>query len=195
MSKSNKWDARRQELGEAVWRVVRRDGLESASVREVAREAGVSMGTLRHYFGTQAELMVFALQLVIERIKERLAVLEIPEDPLAAARAVFAELLPLDKERQAENEVWLAFTARSLVEPTLQSLRHEAHDLLRDACRRWITPLLPGATKETIEMEVERFFALLDGLAVHGAMRPEQATPQHIRSVLDYHLHQISPTG
>ena len=43
-------EERRRDLAEAVWRVVRRDGLERASVREVAREAGVSMGSLRHYF-------------------------------------------------------------------------------------------------------------------------------------------------
>ena len=41
---------RRNRLAQAVWRVVRREGLERASVREVAREAGVSMGSLRHYF-------------------------------------------------------------------------------------------------------------------------------------------------
>ena len=114
--------ARRRELAQAVWRVVRRDGLERASVREVAREADVSTGSLRHYFGSQSELMVFAMRLVIEHIEERLAALEIPADPLPAARAVFAELLPLDEERQAENEVWLAFTARSLVEPELREL-------------------------------------------------------------------------
>src|SRR5690625_3461815 len=113
MAKSSNWSVRRQELGQAVWRVVRRDGLESASVREVAREAGVSMGSLRHYFGTQSELMIYAMQLVIERIQQRLELLSIPDDPLSAAKVVFAELLPLDDERQAENEVWLAFTARS----------------------------------------------------------------------------------
>ena len=90
--------ARRRELAQAVRRVVRRDGLERASVREVAREADVSTGSLRHYFGSQSELMVFAMRLVIEHIEERLAALEIPADPMPAARAVFAELLPLDEE-------------------------------------------------------------------------------------------------
>jgi Uncharacterized protein conserved in bacteria len=50
---------RRRELAEAVWRVIRRDGLEQASVRNVAREADLSMGSLRHYFATQSELMAF----------------------------------------------------------------------------------------------------------------------------------------
>lgn len=185
---------RRRELAQAVWRVVRRDGLDRASVREVAREAGVSMGSLRHYFGSQSELMTFAMRLVIERIEERLAVLDLPKDPVSAARLVFAELLPLDEKRQAENEVWLAFTARALVDPELRGLRHEAYDLLRSACRRWVAPLLPEMAEEAVEMEAERLFALLDGLAVHGAMRPGQATADRLIAVLDHHLHQVSGT-
>jgi AcrR family transcriptional regulator len=167
-------DERRRRLAQAVWQVVRRDGLERASVREVAREAGVSMGSLRHYFGTQSELLIFAMRMVMDRIEHRVAALRPADDPRQAAERALAELLPLDSERQAENEVWLAFTARALVDPQLRALRDEAYDLLRDACRRWVSLLLaPRSAARDIDLETERLFALLDGLAVHGAMRPE----------------------
>lgn len=183
---------RRRDLAQAVWRVVRRDGLDRASVREVAREAGVSMGSLRHYFGSQSELLIFAMRMVIERIEERLAVLERPGDPRRAAQLVLAELLPLDEERQVENEVWLAFSARALVDPALRVLRDEAYDLLHAGCRRWTRQLLPpGASEVEIDLETERLFALLDGLAVHAAMRPERADAQHLLSVLNHHLDQV----
>ncbi len=70
-------EARRTELAEALWRVIRRDGLERASVRNVAREAGLSMGALRHYFGTQDELLAFAMRLVIERARGRMEALDL----------------------------------------------------------------------------------------------------------------------
>jgi len=184
---------RRKRLAQAVWRVVRREGLERASVREVAREAGVSMGSLRHYFGSQSELLIFAMRMVIERIEHRVAALRQPDDPREAAKQVLAELLPLDPERQAENEVWLAFTARALVDPQLRALRDEAYDLLRDACHRWVRLLLPrGASELDINLETERLFALLDGLAVHAAMRPEPTNPEGLLAVLNHHLDQIS---
>ncbi len=181
---------RRQELAHAVWRIIRRDGLHGASVRAVAREAGVSMGSLRHYFGTQSELLVFAMQLVIDRIERRLAALELPEDPVRAAETVLAQLLPLDSERQAENEVWLAFTAHALVDPELRQLRDQAYDRLRNGCERQIRMLLPNATGREICLESERLFALLDGLAVHAAMRP--VAPTELTTVLGHHLATIA---
>jgi AcrR family transcriptional regulator len=189
-------DERRKDLAEAVWRVVRRDGLDRASVRNVAHEAGLSMGSLRHYFGTQADLLIFAMRLVIERIEHRVTELDLPEDPRQAAERVLAELLPLDAERRAEDEVWLAFTARALVDPALRALRDESYDLLRDVCHRLVRQLGgPGLAELDLDLETDRLFALLDGLALHAAMRPEQATPGRLTAVLARHLDDLAATG
>jgi BetI-type transcriptional repressor, C-terminal len=37
-------------------------------------------------------------------------------------------------------------------------------------------------------LEAERLHALLDGLALHGAMRPERLPPRRIAAVLRRHL-------
>lgn len=187
---------RRADLAAAVWRVVRRDGLDHASVRVVAREAGLSMGSLRHYFGSHSEMLTFAMRMVMERIEQRLAALQLPDDPRQAAETVLAELLPLDAERQAENEVWLAFSARALVDPELRSLRDEAYDMLRSGCQRWVRHLVPpGTSAREIDLETDRLFALLDGLAVHAAMRPAQATTERLTAVMHHHLDQITAPG
>ncbi len=184
---------RRHDLAEAVWRVVRRDGLDGASVRAVAREAGLSMGSLRHYFGTQSELLVFAMRLVIDRIEQRVASLRVPDDPRRAAETVLRELLPLDDERRAENEVWLAFTARALVDPALRALRDEGYDLLRDACLGWVRLLVgPERAPVDVDVETDRLFALLDGLAVHAAMRPAHCSPELLTTVLSRHLDDLA---
>ncbi|MCD4525977.1 TetR/AcrR family transcriptional regulator [Nocardioides sp. cx-173] len=184
-------DQRRQELAHAVWRVIRRDGVEHASVRAVAREAGLSPGSLRHYFGSQSDLLVFAMRMVMERVESRVAALPRPEDPLPAAKLVLAELLPLDDERRAENEVWVAFTARALVDSELRVLRDEAYDRLREASDRWVMRLLPEAGPDLRWVETERLFALIDGLAIHAATRPEMVTPERLTAVLEAHLDRV----
>ena len=183
-------EQRRREIAEAVWRVIRRNGVEGASVRTVAQEAGWSAGALRHYFGTQSELLDFAIELAAERVRQRIGALELADDPRRAVEQLLCELLPLDDERRAENEVWLAFTARALIDPQLRVRYAEIDEALRAACRRAVELLgLPAGRQRTLE--AERLHAVLDGLALHGAMRPELLPPPRIVAVLRRHLNEL----
>lgn len=51
---------RREELGDAAWQVLLRDGVGRVSVRNVAAGADPTVSSLRHVFATQDELLVFA---------------------------------------------------------------------------------------------------------------------------------------
>lgn len=187
-------DERRRELAQAVWRVIRREGVEHASVRRVAQEAGCSTGSLRHYFTTQSELLMFAMRMVIERVEERIAAAPRPEDPLAAAKTTLSHLLPLNADRAAENEVWVAFSARALVDEELGALRGDAYDRLRSASEHWIDRLLEGSGPERRHVESARLSALIDGLALHAAMRPDLVTPHELSTILEHHLdHVVDP--
>lgn len=180
---------RRQDVVAAVWRVVRRDGLDRASVRNVAREAGLSTGSLRHYFATQPELLAFTLRTIIERIEQRIAAVPSADgDPRDRAARVLGELLPMDAERAAENHVWLAFTARALVDPDLRVLCEEAHAALRSGCRALVASLTPEADTE---LETGRLHALVDGLAVHAALHPRTTTPARMRAAIAAHLDDL----
>ena len=184
-------EQRRRELAEAVWRVIRRNGVDGASVRTVAQEAGWSAGALRHYFRTQSELLDFAIELAAERIRQRVGALELADDPRRAVEQLLSQLLPLDDERRAENEVWLAFTARALIDPHLRARYAEIDDELRAASLRAVEMLgLPSGRGRALE--AERLHALLDGLALHGAMPPERLPPRRIAAVLRRHLDKLA---
>jgi len=191
-------EERRRELGDAVWRVIRSRGVDGASIRTVAREAGWSPGALRHYFSTQSELLTFAMQMVVERIEARVSALEPPADPRRAVEQRLHELLPLDKERRAENEVWLAFAGRALVDPQLRARHVEVDEELRRACLGALEQLGSGGRLRQgldLALEAERLHGLLDGLALHTAMRPDRMSPELIRSVLARHLDSLDPEG
>jgi AcrR family transcriptional regulator len=116
---------RRERIADAVLAVVARGGIEEASVRHVAAEAGVSVGMVQHYFGTKDELMRAALARVGERVQARMGS-EIAA-PAEAARALFLELLPGDEERAREARVALAFLAYAAVRPEVGAeLREDA---------------------------------------------------------------------
>ncbi len=179
---------RREQVATALWRVVMRDGIEGASLRRVAEEAGWSLGSLRHYFATQPELLAFAMELVIERVQRRVGALPTLADPCASATRLLLEVLPLDADRRAEMQVWLAFTMRSLVDPALRGLREGAHTSLRGLCHATLLRL--GV--DDCEHESERLHALIDGLALHAILDPHTTTPDRQVELLTRHLEALA---
>lgn len=187
-------DQRREQLAEAAWRVIRREGLEGVSVRSVAEEAGMSLGSLRHYFMTQSELLEFSMRLVSERVNKRIENMAYSGNPRQDIEAIIGELVPLDEERLAECEVWLAFVGSALAHPGLRELSKEVHESLYAGFRRIVDSLIRlGMARPEIDAHLEtmRFHALVDGLVVHGVTRKQTVSPEDIRQVIVYHLDRI----
>jgi AcrR family transcriptional regulator len=112
---------RRELLADALMRLAAARGLEGVSLRHVAAEAGVSTGMVQHYFRTKDEMMTFALDMVMKRIRERLQAEVAPASPRELVRGLLLQVLPLDETRRLENHVVLAFLAYAAVKPSIAS--------------------------------------------------------------------------
>ena len=64
-------DQRREEIVAATWRVIDRHGLDEATTRRIAEEAGYSNGVLAHYFRDKDDILVQALQLAHAHVRAR----------------------------------------------------------------------------------------------------------------------------
>ena len=109
-------------------------------------------------------------------------------------RQAIEELLPLDPERWAEAEVWLAFTARAQTEPAPRALRDTSYELLQNLCHRLVAALDEHGAGAGLDLvvETERLYALIDGLVVHCVVRPDRATPSLLRDVIARHLAELA---
>ncbi|KEQ26507.1 TetR/AcrR family transcriptional regulator [Paenibacillus tyrfis] len=187
-------EERREQLAEAVWRIIRREGLEGVSVRSVAEEAGISLGSLRHYFDSQSALLAFSMRLVAERIKKRIQSLPQDGDPRENIETIIGQIVPLDEDRLAESQIWIAFSTFALTEPGLMPLSREIHDSLRGVFRKIFESLgqsqllKPGLDTE---MEAKRFHALVDGLVVHGVIASEVVRAEEIAGIIARHLDSL----
>src|SRR5215469_3241598 len=114
---------RLSELTDVLLSITATRGLDQVSVREVAAAAGVSIGTVQHYFATKDEMLVFAFRQVVERTRARVAGIDAGAGPRQALGAALRELLPLDQPRLAECRVYLAFAARAATSPRLPPYR------------------------------------------------------------------------
>ncbi|RNB85149.1 TetR family transcriptional regulator [Brevibacillus fluminis] len=185
---------RKEELAEAAWRVIRREGIDGVSVRRVAEEAGMSLGSLRHYFETQSQLLTFSMRMVSERVNQRMTQLPLTNDLRTDIELVIAQLLPLDEERCAEAEVWLAFAGKAIVDPEIHRLSLDVHDELFASFRRMIGMLKQQKLiSEVMDLDLEskRLHALIDGLVVHHASFPERLSKEEMIGIVSNHLDSL----
>jgi TetR/AcrR family transcriptional regulator, transcriptional repressor of bet genes len=113
-------DARRQRYVDAVWRIAERDGVERASMRAIAAEAGTSVGMLQHHFTDKDEILVVAISSRLEAKSARLArtvrQLGPDADPAEVLAVALRHRLPLTRSLLVEAQVlalWLAADVRS----------------------------------------------------------------------------------
>lgn len=168
--------ARKAELAEAAWRVILRSGVSAVSVRTVAEEAGLAVGSLRHVFPTRTDLLVFSAELMIERVSERIK--EIPQRGSTEdyVLAVVKNLVPFTEQTRAEMDVNIALIAEATAVPELKALRDSAHEHIAAACMRWAAMLRQEQSETPSEAAARsgrRLHALADGLALHIMHRAE----------------------
>ena len=125
----------RAELSEALWRVALRDGFDAVTVRSVAEEAGWSASALRHYFPDKAEMILFAVDLIVAASNDRVTALyaglqvATPE----AIQEHLEQLLPLDATRRVESEVWFSLVALARSDARVARRRQDVDDMVTDA--------------------------------------------------------------
>lgn len=179
---------RRVVIAEAAWRVVLRHGVAGVSVRTVAAEAGLATASLRHAFPTQDALLTFCFELVLDRAAQRITSVQVPGGAREHAEQALAQVLPLDQERHAEMQVWLAFAAASMAHPTLAPVYARGHDALRGLCRAVVRSLAPGPDAE---LESARLHALLDGLSMHLVARGDPTGGDAAQLIVATHLDSL----
>src|SRR5579859_4188899 len=128
MPKIVDWDAKRDEILSATWRVIARDGLTGATIRAIAQEANCSRGILAHYFDDKADILGSALVLSHRRVGARMDAAAAGLAGLKALRVVMLEALPLDDQRDLEAQIEISFWGRSLGTPALRELQHSELD-------------------------------------------------------------------
>lgn len=189
---------RRGEVVDAVFRIIAVDGLERASLREVADEAGLAVGSVRHYFASSEELLTYSFATVVDRIilrlSDALAKLEAlpPGTPghHEAVLTLLGELLPLDEQRAVDACVWMAFKNAARIRPFLAAEADRSHRGVAAVVGRLVTALVQddGGGQHSLVIEAERLLAIIDGLCMHALLQPEWMTAQMCRDVLERHL-------
>jgi AcrR family transcriptional regulator len=168
-------EARRRELTSAVRRVVGAGGLESLTVRAIAKESGWSTGVLAHYFENRADLLLAAFEHVYESAWERIhARVEENEDPVAGVIAALGEAVPVTDSLRTDTTVWFAFVGLAVGDPELRKVARDGYERWTAYFGEVIRAAHPGGISQPeAELIARRLTALVDGLTVQALFDPE----------------------
>ncbi|HSP75200.1 MAG TPA: TetR/AcrR family transcriptional regulator [Cryobacterium sp.] len=119
-------DRRRVELVEATWRIIARHGIEGATMRDIAAEAGFANGALKPYFPTKDDLLAFAFSHVFSQTSRRMTEATVDRSGLGALRAYCLEILPLDDIRISEARIVIPFWQKALTDAAKAELHASA---------------------------------------------------------------------
>ncbi|WP_416144689.1 TetR/AcrR family transcriptional regulator [Planococcus koreensis] len=168
-------------------------GMQKASARNIAKEAGLSLGAMRYYFSAQNELLAYANQLVHARLAEKIdTIFQDDVQPKEKILRVLLCLLPSREEPMLETSVRLSL--KMACTQDAESIG-KVPDAAYSAAKNVISylALLNLIVKNAdLELETERLSALLDGLAMISLANPAEAEEAKIKRLIRYHLNSIS---
>jgi TetR/AcrR family transcriptional repressor of bet genes len=188
MPKVTDADAIKKQIVTAAWDVIATEGIQSASMRRVARAAGCTTGLLTHYFRDKHELVTYAYRLALDRM------IADATQRVSRARGIEAQLLaaieaiePTGRELKQLTVVMINFWAQAAFSTTYAM--HCKQDYRR--WRKLISATIRSGiaagelrARTDVRMLTDQLTLLSDGLSGHRRAL--------IRVLLRTHLHKRS---
>jgi|SRR5215469_1436676 len=188
MPKIVDWDAKRDEILSATWRVIARDGIAKATIRAIAREAACSPGILAHYFDDKADILGAALVMSHRRVGARMDASTAGLRGLEALRIVMIEALPLDDKRDLEAQIEISFWGRALGNAELRELQHREFDRLGSRLRAHLAEAAElGELRDGVDLDfaTHQLVVLIDGVSAERVLYPDRVPTDRQVELLD----------
>jgi AcrR family transcriptional regulator len=186
---------RREELLEAVWRLIARDGMEGATVRAIAKETGWSTGVLAHYFVDKDDIITSALRLAYERIATRWDEKLEGLSGIDALYELVLDNLPLDDERELETRLLMNYWSLVIRGHDATPRPRRRGPLLIDLLEKLVRE---GQAAGEIHSDdapadiAERLLGLIDGFSLHALLNPERLTHDRLISLVESEFDRLT---
>lgn len=173
----------RERIVEAARDAVAAHGVDGASVRTIAAQAGVSTGYVTHYFADKQELMVAVLDHTNAHALRRVTAATADGDARERLRAAVDALLPLDAARRRDWQVWVAAWVSTSPGEQLAKRMRGAWRGLRDLLAALIAE---ADARMDAPYEAQRLVTTIAGIGLlAGVDRPAEVRAQAQRMLDD----------
>ena len=187
-------DERRDVIIDAVRRIILRGGFESATMREIAAEAGYAHGALHRYFPTKDSLLSAAFVRLYTRANALAEPALEGKHGLDALRTLCLHILPLGESGRLEARIVVAFWEHAIQHPELW--KENRANLLnwRAQMRSFLTEAqADGEIREDVDIDrvVDQITAMNTGFLVMSNLLGEMSTDERQLAALDGMLNDL----
>jgi AcrR family transcriptional regulator len=178
---------RRAQIVEATQRILNREGVQGASLRAIARELGLTTGSVTHHFKDKEELLVAAVDATFTPFDELLAQALAEADTWEGLRRLCVAPLPTTPAKRAWPRLYANVLLSVDEEPVVAALYRKRYDAFRHNLRKL---LLKGQRNGSLRrdfdarVQCDLLCALVDGLSLHATGEPERFTAKRLETLV-----------
>jgi AcrR family transcriptional regulator len=188
-------DQRRIELVQATWRIIARYGIDGATMREIAAEAGFANGALKPYFPTKDDLLAFAFGYVFDQTNRRVADSIRGHNGLDALRRYCMEVLPVTDVTISEARLVIPFWQKALNDPDKASLHADSMERWRVDFMRFLAEAREAGevhSQASDDVLAGQLMSFLLGAQITASLTPAHHSPEQLTEHLDSWLRMVS---
>lgn len=182
-------EANRLEIATAACELVASGGLDSVSMRRVAKQLGATTGYISHYYADKEDLLDGALRAALAELTSSAA----PQSTTLEQWIHNAVItLPHSGETQRFWRILTAFQAASLNNPLLaEILQNYVVERIAALSQHLAAHLDSSTPEEEITAIARSMFALVSGLGTTLTVTPDAFTPDQLHTVIRSSMHGL----
>lgn len=188
-------DERRRDIIAVTRSLIIQGGIEAATMREIAAEAGFANGALKHYFPGKDDIIQGTYELSLAQMSEVVREGIGDRRGIAALRGMSLAALPLDADRITAGRVLLSFWERAASNEHLHEIYADHLVTWRQALAQFIAEGREDGdilNETPDEQLIDELVALNIGANLLSLMDPEHSTPELQKAHLDAFLERLT---
>ena len=156
-------EERRRAIASAAVDAIAANGLSGVKLTDIGRMAGVTTGSIAHYFSDKDAVLAAALEEVCTRLFIRIGA---PDNPPNIAE--ISQVLPINAERRKEWKVWLAYWGRATHAPSLAQIHRQYYAEIETAVADDMVGIHPDP-----HLAAAAIIAAVDGIGTRATLEPD----------------------
>lgn len=187
-------DAQRDAFANAAIRLIAGSGLEGVTMRAVAAEAGLSYGSLFHYFDSKDDLLMHAVRHSTSRQARRVNEYQSQYTGLKALEQLLCDDAIINDASRDTWMVWMTFLYKAALHESFAAMNE---DLIRGWLQR-IRSLLQdakdaGEISPSLDVDDEALavWVFSAGIGQMGLLHPDSLTPERQTRLIVAYLDKL----